>query len=279
MTSPWTFYRFTWRLGPKWFLRGVEFMRGREWPEALDHSGIQPGHKVLDIGSASFSLFPLYLAASKKYRVHFTDISERVRQHEQTLRSSGMGDVLQDGHAVVEVQDARKLSYADGSFDTVFAVSTIEHIPGRGDVEAVKEIARVLRPGGTAVISVPCGPQFRDETLDEGLSVGLGIDTSVKQLFRRRRTGRQVFFQRRYDMASIEERLVKPSGLSLAHTSFLQTRFLDLRGLWGGRPAAVKAGTNWMTPLLSSVFVKVSRDPAAVDRFTEAAVLVLRKVS
>lgn len=277
MTSPWTFYRFAWRMGPRWFLRGVEFMRGREWPECLDNSGLKPDHRVLDIGSASFSLFPLYLAAARNCTVHFTDVNDYVLQHEDNLRSADMDNILSEGRAVIEVQDARKLTYPDSFFDVVFAVLTIEHIPDLGDVEAAREIGRVLKPGGVAVISVPCGPVFRNETVDQGAIVGYGIDTKFKDLFRNRRTGKQVFFQRRYDLEAIQERLITPSGLSVGYRSFLQTRGIDLRGLWSNRPALFKALSNWLTPLLSSLFISVSRDPARIDGHTEAAVMVLRK--
>jgi SAM-dependent methyltransferase len=49
--------------------------------------------------------------------------------------------------------DARRLPFADGSFDRVIASETLEHI--REDSTAMEEIARVLRPGGRAVVTVP----------------------------------------------------------------------------------------------------------------------------
>ena len=62
--------------------------------------------------------------------------------------------------------DICKAPFPDDFFDAVTAVSTIEHIGlGRwgdpvhseGDKDAVKEIARILKPGGRAIISVPFG--------------------------------------------------------------------------------------------------------------------------
>jgi arsenite methyltransferase len=50
--------------------------------------------------------------------------------------------------------DARKLSFPDASFDVVLSNLCIHNIPGKqGRAQACLEIARVLKPGGTALIS------------------------------------------------------------------------------------------------------------------------------
>ncbi|MGC2696255.1 MAG: class I SAM-dependent methyltransferase [Candidatus Angelobacter sp.] len=51
-------------------------------------------------------------------------------------------------------EDARKLTFPDASFDVVLSNLCIHNIPGdSGRAEACREIARVLKPGGTALIS------------------------------------------------------------------------------------------------------------------------------
>ena len=49
---------------------------------------------------------------------------------------------------------ARALPLPAEAFDLVLALDVLEHI--EEDVLAVREMARVLRPGGTALIAVPC---------------------------------------------------------------------------------------------------------------------------
>ncbi|HEX3153598.1 MAG TPA: class I SAM-dependent methyltransferase [Candidatus Angelobacter sp.] len=50
--------------------------------------------------------------------------------------------------------DARKLSFPDASFDVILSNLCIHNIPGAKDrTQACREIARVLKPGGTALIS------------------------------------------------------------------------------------------------------------------------------
>jgi ubiquinone/menaquinone biosynthesis C-methylase UbiE len=51
---------------------------------------------------------------------------------------------------------AEDLSFDDGEFDAVVAVHSIEHIPPLD--EAAAEIARVLKPGGTALFIYPAEP-------------------------------------------------------------------------------------------------------------------------
>lgn len=50
--------------------------------------------------------------------------------------------------------DARKLPIKAGTFDLVLAFDVLEHI--REDDIVITEIARVLKPGGTVLIAVPC---------------------------------------------------------------------------------------------------------------------------
>lgn len=52
---------------------------------------------------------------------------------------------------IADVQDMTEIG--DGSFDVVLCTQVLEHVPRPWD--AVAEIARVLRPGGAALVSVP----------------------------------------------------------------------------------------------------------------------------
>jgi SAM-dependent methyltransferase len=63
------------------------------------------------------------------------------------------GDVPAEASAQVTLADAAALPFGDGCFDRVIAAEVLEHI--RGDQAAISELARVLRPGGVAAITVP----------------------------------------------------------------------------------------------------------------------------
>jgi ubiquinone/menaquinone biosynthesis C-methylase UbiE len=49
--------------------------------------------------------------------------------------------------------DLQKLPFDDGSYDFVFASHVLEHIPD--DNKAIKEIRRILKPDGIAILPVP----------------------------------------------------------------------------------------------------------------------------
>jgi SAM-dependent methyltransferase len=49
--------------------------------------------------------------------------------------------------------DATAMPFDDGAFDIVIASEVMEHIPA--DAAALREVARVMRPGGTAAVTVP----------------------------------------------------------------------------------------------------------------------------
>ncbi|GAA1479762.1 class I SAM-dependent methyltransferase [Gordonia sinesedis] len=63
------------------------------------------------------------------------------------------GEVPIDAKARAEVGDALRLPYADNSFDVVVMSEILEHVVG--DDAAIAEMARVLRPGGLAAVTVP----------------------------------------------------------------------------------------------------------------------------
>jgi SAM-dependent methyltransferase len=54
------------------------------------------------------------------------------------------------------VEDATRLSFADGTFDLAVSFSALEHIPGReARCAAMAEMTRAVKPGGHVVITVP----------------------------------------------------------------------------------------------------------------------------
>src|SRR5262245_57497157 len=59
-----------------------------------------------------------------------------------------------DPTVVLAVADARRLPFADGSVDGVLSLGVVEH-DERGPLAGLREVRRILRPGGVLVLSVP----------------------------------------------------------------------------------------------------------------------------
>lgn len=94
------------------------------------------GDRVLDIGSG-MGWYAVYVS-QKGYHVTAIDI---VRQ----FQNKGMSFIISDIEAFLPLQAH--------CFDTVLALDVIEHISD--ETRLLKEIYRVLKPGGTLLFSVP----------------------------------------------------------------------------------------------------------------------------
>ena len=56
------------------------------------------------------------------------------------------------GEAALALADADQLPFADGSFDAVASVTLLQNMPD--PAATVREVARVLRPGGHAILTI-----------------------------------------------------------------------------------------------------------------------------
>lgn len=65
------------------------------------------------------------------------------------------------GEAMVKL-DVTDIHYPDNSFDVIYCSHVLEHVPD--DRRAMREMARVLKPGGWALIAVPV---IRDRTFED----------------------------------------------------------------------------------------------------------------
>lgn len=72
------------------------------------------------------------------------------------VSSSLLGECCRKGLKVARAS-ATALPFADSSFDGVYCDNVIEHLPPAEAARLVFEVARVLRPGGRAVVKSPLG--------------------------------------------------------------------------------------------------------------------------
>ncbi len=129
--------------------------------------GVRAGDRLLDLG-CGFGRHA-FEAARRGAEVVALDAGAdevlRVRATFGAMIEAGELDPLRQRFGVVQ-GDALRLPFADGTFDRVIASEVLEHIPD--DVSAMRELARVLRPGGTMAVTVPrCGPEVVNWVLSD----------------------------------------------------------------------------------------------------------------
>jgi SAM-dependent methyltransferase len=83
-------------------------------------------------------------------RVYGIDISQPIVTSARAAFDPHAGP---DGTIRATVGDVRRIPFADASFDAIYSMGTIEHFDETQG--AVAEIARVLKPGGRAIVGVP----------------------------------------------------------------------------------------------------------------------------
>ena len=123
-----------------------------------DRLGVGPGDLVLDLG-CGFGRHAFEAARRGASVVALDAGADEVAQVRGTLGAMVEAGELAPGHPATAVQgDALALPFADGTFDRVIASEVLEHIPD--DTAAMRELARVLRPGGAMAVTVPrCVPE------------------------------------------------------------------------------------------------------------------------
>jgi len=100
---------------------------------------VREGLSVLDVGCGEGYL--LRKAARSASLALGADVAE------SRLRAT------RDGPIELAVADAQRLPFADASFDRMICTETLEHV---ADAQlTLRELARVLRPGGRLAVSVP----------------------------------------------------------------------------------------------------------------------------
>jgi SAM-dependent methyltransferase len=109
------------------------------------------------------------------YMVNETDLFSATRRRrmlhvapepvlERRLRSAPLIDYVSadlEPGAADEVMDITDIQHPDDTFDVIYCSHVLEHIPD--DARAMRELRRILRPGGWAILQVPILLERTDE--------------------------------------------------------------------------------------------------------------------
>ncbi len=114
---------------------------------------VGPGDRVLDMGCGAGRHAFEALRRGADVVALDTDEGELRQVAALFAAMSEAGEAPAHASAAVIAADATAMPFPDGCFDRVIAAEVLEHIPA--DQAAMNEIARVLRPGGLAAVTVP----------------------------------------------------------------------------------------------------------------------------
>jgi SAM-dependent methyltransferase len=123
-----------------WWYRG----RRRVVRAVLDGAGLPGSPRLLDAGAGSGRTLDELARYGNVAGVE--------------LEPLGVEAARARGHAEVQIAPVERIPHADASFDLVTCLDVIEHTPD--DVRALRELRRVTKPGGAALVTVPAYPRL-----------------------------------------------------------------------------------------------------------------------
>jgi SAM-dependent methyltransferase len=236
----WLTYRC--EIGPAKIIKAIqcggEYFRNLEYPLVYERLSLRKGMSVLDVGCGR-SLFPLFMYWNDLH-VTALEINEDYLSYLRSLRNvASWGKMASSGSLELVHSDSRNIPFPDGHFDRACNIGSIEHIRDDGDIVTIREMARVLKPGGIVVISVPFSFSYLEQESSDYCP----------------------YFERRYDVNALYERLICPSKLTLIRTDYFGQRGnIDFLSFWHRRSPAFRKVFDVFTPFFSLMFLKMVKE-------------------
>ena len=121
--------------------------RRRAYGELLEAAGVRQGDHVLDVGCGPGYLTRMLAEAiGREGSVIGIDAAPEMIEY-ANRRSRRISN------CAFQVGTVESLPFPDGSFDVVVSSLMVHHLPEEGRVEAIREMRRVLRAGGTLLLA------------------------------------------------------------------------------------------------------------------------------
>jgi SAM-dependent methyltransferase len=114
---------------------------------------LRDAHRVLDVGAGHGLLLSLLLELG--HECHALDVQDQAAAHPDTY---GKGVIFRLCNVEVD-----PIPYPDESFDAVVCCQVLEHF-SHSHLPAMREIWRVLKPGGIVEVDVPNAASFRNRS-------------------------------------------------------------------------------------------------------------------
>ncbi len=230
------------------FFRPIDYTRTAEIPAVLYASNILiKMHKkleILDISSPQILSLVLNNISNNWEIVYCNPFQPELDDMLRLCQNLSAKNISVQKIDITNNEDLKKIKH---NFDYVFSSSVFEHIhpENGGDIKAVKNIYKLLKPGGLFVLSVP----FYRERFSE---YKFGDVYSVKGS-----ENKKTFFQRFYDEESMNKQLINPSRLVLDSLLFLGERFYYPNNIH--KRLAQRLQSKTASVLLGNIFFLISK--------------------
>jgi ubiquinone/menaquinone biosynthesis C-methylase UbiE len=123
---------------PNWFNAMVDRIQEVAWQQGTQACGLHDGARVLDVGCGTGRWLRRY-----------------VRKNSHPVGLDATQGMLQHAFGItcpLVVASAQSLPFKSNTFEIVSAITVIQHIPPTEQTQALREIARVLQPGGYVLL-------------------------------------------------------------------------------------------------------------------------------
>ncbi|GIW69587.1 MAG: hypothetical protein KatS3mg101_0334 [Patescibacteria group bacterium] len=111
----------------------------------VEYLDVQPGEKILDMGCGE-GFYSMIFDELYQCEIYAVDCDPKILSLARK-RLEGRGQIK------IEEGDITSLKFPDSYFDKIVCTEVLEHVTE--DEKAIKELYRVLKPGGTIAITVP----------------------------------------------------------------------------------------------------------------------------
>jgi SAM-dependent methyltransferase len=162
----------------------------------LDMAALQPGERVLDVACGTgLVTFRAAAQVGPEGAVVGTDIAAKMVEHARQTAAH-----RQRSHVTFERMDAETLHCSDGAFDAALCALGLMYVPQ--PLQALREMYRVLKPGGRAVAAV-WGQRGRCGWAEIFPIVDARVNTEVCPLFFQ--LGTQDMLAQTFEMAGFKD--------------------------------------------------------------------------
>ncbi len=128
------------------------FIRGSDGA-ILARANVGPGDRVLDVGTG-----PGYLALVASRLVGPEGAAVGIDASPEMIDRARSRAAREGSRAEYRVAFAESLPFEDGSFDVAVSRLVLHHLPGGLKLRALREVRRVLRPGGRLLVADMASP-------------------------------------------------------------------------------------------------------------------------